>query len=375
MQRIFINFVFIFTAVSPHVELGLIETVFNHTTDACEKVDIPDAPARAWRDSKGLVHFLATHNIARVMIGPDLNSVVRNCTPVFNSSANGDNSLFQDREWLHSPRIFDDGQTMFALVHEEYHGWEHNNCTAKLTVPEHCWYNSITSVVSTDGGWTWKYTNPPPGHLVASLPYQYVKDMEHGGYFSPGTIVKSKDGFFYSTMFANSKPPMQQKYGLCVMRTKNLLNPKSWRGWNGSSFSVQFADPYAAGFDPATAFSHLCTPTSLPQIGFMHESLVWSTYFESWMLVGSTAVNKSAFGFWFSLSSDLIHWNDRVLIRTVPHVRGKDLPFEAYPSVLDPKSNDSNFQTVGQDAYIYFMHMLGGSWERHVLRQPIRFMK
>src|SRR5271165_5371571 len=52
--------------------IGPKELVFD-TRSGCEQIDIPDAPARAFRDDHGVVHLVATHFVARAMIGPSLN--------------------------------------------------------------------------------------------------------------------------------------------------------------------------------------------------------------------------------------------------------------------------------------------------------------
>ena len=49
--------------------------------------------------------------------------------------------------------------------------------------------------------------------------------------------------------------------GNCFIRTKQLTDPKSWRGWSGrGEWNVSFVDPYN---DPAGSFvpeEHVCTP-------------------------------------------------------------------------------------------------------------------
>jgi hypothetical protein len=44
--------------------------VFDTAKDACEQTDIPDVPARAFRDAEGMVHLFATHHVARASVGP-----------------------------------------------------------------------------------------------------------------------------------------------------------------------------------------------------------------------------------------------------------------------------------------------------------------
>ena len=61
-------------------------------------------------------------------------------------------------EWVHAPFTLD-GAKVYALIHDEYHGWEHTGmCSSQgrppnrpkaLTIPvagfnPGCWYNAIT---------------------------------------------------------------------------------------------------------------------------------------------------------------------------------------------------------------------------------------
>jgi hypothetical protein len=64
---------------------GLRVAVFDTAKDSCEQIDIPDSPARAFRDGKGMVHLFATHYVARASVGPTLESVKHNCQVVYRS--------------------------------------------------------------------------------------------------------------------------------------------------------------------------------------------------------------------------------------------------------------------------------------------------
>ena len=83
--------------------------------------DVPDAPARAFRDADGKVQLIATHFINRRMVGDTLNSVKQDCNIIMDSHKNPDPSQFNDREWITSVYTLD-GKTIYALVHNEYQG-------------------------------------------------------------------------------------------------------------------------------------------------------------------------------------------------------------------------------------------------------------
>src|ERR1700733_4401511 len=50
---------------------GVEQAIFVHDRDACKPLDIPDAPARAFRDASGHVHLFAAHYINYGYVGPN----------------------------------------------------------------------------------------------------------------------------------------------------------------------------------------------------------------------------------------------------------------------------------------------------------------
>ncbi len=101
--------------------IGPEEIVFDWTRDRCDMVDIPDLPARAFRDADGKVQLLASHYVSRRMIGDTLNSVKRECAIIMNSDYDPEPSKFNYKEWIASVYTVD-GNTIYALVHDEYQG-------------------------------------------------------------------------------------------------------------------------------------------------------------------------------------------------------------------------------------------------------------
>jgi hypothetical protein len=98
--------------------------VFDTSKDACELIDIPDAPARAFVDSQGMVHLVSSHYVMRASIGPTLETVKHNCEVAYRSHHDPNPAHWDDNTWLDS--FFSiDGTNVVALGHMEYHGWEH----------------------------------------------------------------------------------------------------------------------------------------------------------------------------------------------------------------------------------------------------------
>ena len=336
---------------SRRVELDVVgqpETVFQWSTQRCEDLDIPDLPTRAFRDASGNVQLISAHFRNRRFVGPDFEHLAHPCSLILTSSGNADPAAFDDNEWIagtYSP----DGQTVYALVHDEYHGWEHpGQCpSSPYGYTPACWYNAITLAVSTDGGAT--YVNQPQPRLVASVPFRYVPDNGPLGMFSPSNIVHNpKDNYYYALVYLNLYGP---RVGTCLIRTQNLADPTSWRAWSGGrSFDTSFVDPYRDQDDPN---AHLCMPLEHLNPGDMQPgSLTYSTVARQWLWVG-----QAIGGAYFSLSPDLINWSPpKLFFRaqvTWDYECGNADPIE-YPSLIDPASTSRNFDTAGGTAYVYF---------------------
>jgi hypothetical protein len=347
---------------------GPPQVIFDWTTDRCADPDIPDLPARAFRDAEGRAQLISADDINRRFVGPDLDHLTHDCSIVLGSDSNSDPAAFDDREWI-GATYTTDGRTVYALLHDEYHGWEHPGQCATSTYDERCWYNAITLAVSTDGGRS--YADHPSPRLVASVPYRYVPDGGPAGVFTPSNIVHNpRDGYYYSLVYVN----LQQRYiGNCLIRTRNLADPGSWRAWTGgSTFATTFVDPYGPNPSPA---DHLCTPPSRQDPGDLQpNSLTYSTEARQWLLVGQ-ALN----GAYFSLSPDLIHWTaPRLFFQaqvTWNYKCGDPDPI-AYPSLIDSTSSSRNFETVGKTAYLYFTQFhytnCQQTLDRDLVRVPVR---
>jgi hypothetical protein len=347
---------------------GPAQIVFDWTSDRCQDLDIPDLPVRAFRGADGQVQLIAAHFVNRRFTGQDLEHLTHDCSVILGSDFNPDPAAFDEHEWI-AATYTPDGTTVYALVHDEYHGWEHTGQCASSTYVEKCWYNAITLAVSTDGGRS--YADHPFPRLVASVPYRYIPDGGPAGVFTPSNIVRNPlDGYYYSLAYVN----LQQRYiGNCLIRTKNLADPGTWRAWSGgTTFGTTFVDPYGANDAP---LEHLCAPVSRSEPRDLQpNSLTYSTLARQWLLVG-----MALGGAFFSLSPDLIHWSPPRLFfaAQIPwNYKCGDPDPIAYPSVIDPKSTDRNFQTVGGTAYLYFTqnHYSGcqQTLDRDLVRVPIQ---
>ena len=355
------------------------------------QVHTVDGPARVFRDAGGRVQMMLPHGrINRRLIGPSLDALSVDCTVVHlaggrwtppESYANG--------SWLTAAYRLGDG-TVRALLHNEYHGilTTPPDCSDGMGDQE-CWMSSVTSAVSTDHGDTYTYQPAAPGHLVAALPYPYERDWGAQGYQNPSNILLSPvDGRFYSMFNVRSNPQTvpgrfrDQELGECVIQSASL-DPPSWQGWNGASFSMQFLNPYEPGYDPvADPPNHVCKPvsTSRDKLGrnFTGHGLTFSTFFNKHMLLGQQT-RDGVRGFWYSLSDDMVDWSVPRLIRTTlePTDCATSERSAVYPSVLDSDDPTANFERPGQYAYLYYVKLMycagGAAVDRDMVRVPIRF--
>ncbi len=216
------------SSLEPVQIVGAEETVFSWARGRCGEEDIPDLPARAFRDDAGRVQLISAHHVNRRFVGRSLDRLTHPCAVTMHSGDDADPARFNDREWLAAPYTLD-GRTIYALVHNEYQGNQHaGRCPSGVYL--NCWYNAVTLAVSHDGGVSFRDAQPPPRHLVATVPYRYAPDAGAYGIFSPSNIVHNKDDGYYYVLVA-ARRYRRQQFGSCVLRTQRLGDPSSWRAW------------------------------------------------------------------------------------------------------------------------------------------------
>ena len=137
------------TSLEPVRIVGAEETVFSWAKESCEEEDIPDLPARAFRDARDRVHLISAHHINRQFVGPTLDRVSHDCNVTMPSGNRSQPSLFDDREWLAAPYTRD-GRTVYSLVHNEYRGNEHPGdvppaCTSTAGTTRSRWPSPVTA--------------------------------------------------------------------------------------------------------------------------------------------------------------------------------------------------------------------------------------
>ncbi len=379
------------------LQTGAEEKVFTYTTDHCTQLDLPDVYAHPIRTPDGLLLISGNAPSNYAMFGPDFRSLRRSCTPVFVSGDKWDVTAFDHQEWITSV-YSEDGVTIHALVHNEYHDPYSARCRPGVTDPSNpCWYNFISYAVSTDAGRT--FTQPAsPGHLVAMLPFKWNPDASRRGappphgYMEPSNIVRH-DGYYYCMMFGLLSNTDQSRRGTCIMRTDDITRPASWRLWDGAAFSIPLVNPYTQ--PPADSSAYLPAFVSPQTLRDLRGSLTWNSYLRQFVLVGAGVFPVSGVetcGVFLSRSSDLLQWSPPKLIRKTvlgwspcntqtPDQAARNITQEAYPSLIDHDAPDVSFTSADSTAYIYFMqnmdnHTPGGwGFRRDLVRIPLTIQK
>jgi hypothetical protein len=356
---------------------GRAEVVFDHTRDACEELHYPDLSVRAFRDFRGVVRMTSSHFTNRAFVGSGLETLRPDCRVLMASHRDPDPAQFDGQEWIGSTWT-SDGRTVYALLHNEYHGLDQPGRCPSGDVLK-CWFNTITLAISRDGGRTFGHS-PAPSHFVATVPYRYEPDAGIRGLLSPSSIVR-QGGHYY--VMAQVQAPGKAA-GACVMRTRNLADPRSWRAWDGEAFRYRFSDPYR---EPPPQGRRTCEPIAMPAIQDMSHSLTYNEYLDRYMLIGTAARHsgpgrRTVWGIYFSLSEDLVHWSERKLIREAEFpwsFRCGDSDPILYPSLLDPRSRSRNFDSVGKRAFLYYTQFhytdCKQTSDRDLIRVPVEFEK
>ncbi|NNM72254.1 hypothetical protein HJG44_07575 [Enterovirga sp. DB1703] len=328
--------------------VGGAETVFSAMRDACDGDDVPDAPARAFRDAEGGIVMFGLHTKNRALRGPDFARLRIDCTPAMPSKGDPDPAAYDDASWI-AATWTEDGRRVEALVHHEYQANTHpGRCSRKEYLA--CWYNTVVAVSSRDGGRS--FDRPEPPKVVAAAPFrQEVGQGRHRGFFNPSNIFgQGRSRYFLSSTTGWAG----QEGGACLFRTSDPSDPSSWRAFDGTGFSLRFGDPYrdGAGTKPCRTIWPFPAPVG---------SVVRHRPSGAWIAVFQASANADLFpeaGFYTTSSRDLLTWDKpRLLLagRTLyddPCTSGGRLI--SYPSLIDPEAEGRNFDDVGASAQLYY---------------------
>ena len=329
--------------------VGTPTVVFDSQRDACTPDSFPDINARAFRNAAGRTVVYALHDDNRPLVGPDLAHLKPDCHVALASPENADPARHDDRNFVASTWT-EDGRSVAALVHEEYHADQFGRCSAQGDLA--CWYNTILAYRSNDGGLDFSRL---PRAVVGSAPFrQDVEQGRHRGFFNPSDIVAGEGkNSRYRYALISTTGWDGQPYGNCLFRTAAPLGG-DWRAWDGHAFTIRYDDPYRPGFAPPATCKTIA-PFIFP-VGSIVLHRTSHTFVALFQAKSGGIFPLS--GFYSATSRDLLHWSDPRLVLAAPTLFD-DLcrtgpSIVAYPALLDPASPSRNYDTIGDAPELFF---------------------
>lgn len=344
----------------------------------------PDMPTRVFRDAEGQLQLLLASPTNHRMIGSDFDSLQLDCDPIMRSPWARESSIDQhrDHEWLSAVHTVD-GQTIFGLVHNEYHAWYRDGCPPGSEID--CNYYTTTAVISHDAGATYAPLVEPPGHFVAATPTRY--DPSTGtvwGTDGPSNLYHNPldDRLYFAS---NNLPDSRDaagwlsKWGTCMMRFEP--GSQSFRYWDGQGFAGEFIDPYVIEPTPGQG---QCQRVDHFALGGMWGGISYNTAAERHLLVGGSgewdptaghAVGGVMFAFSEPGAIEPTAWEHRELLWDVnPGWNGQTGVL--YPTFIDHASPSRNFDVTSDELYLYYTKWI---WDEGALvgdelaRRRVRF--
>lgn len=343
---------------------------FRWATDRCETWHIPDAPARAYRAADGSVRLIAAHLRNRFMRGDAVTTARVDCDIAFRGAEADAPEAYDDKLWL-SALWTEDGTTIHALAHAEFHGQTRpSQCPIGQYMA--CWRNQLVQVVSRDGGRRFERHGVA---LAAALPYRFDGMLgKRSGYFEPSNIFRGPDGLH---AFIWAEAIGAQRRGACLMRTQDLADAGAWRAWDGRGFTVQFRDAYRDRIDDPTR--HVCAP--IARLDGVVSSVVRhkpsGRHVAVFATVRTLADGTRRGGVWVTHATDLVTWSEPALLMELPLMWARDCAATAawaYPSLIDADSAARNFDEIGARADLYLTRFnLGADCKLTADRDLVRF--
>jgi hypothetical protein len=353
---------------------GPAETVFSWRTDRCDDGDIPDAPARAFRDASGQVHLIASHHRTRALIGPGLGAVKRDCRVVFQASGDDDHDRWDDRVWL-TALFTPDGRVVQALGHAEYHGHRRPSLCRGGDYKA-CWRNAVIQARSDDGGASFRRATNGGG-VVAAPPGPFDASIGRPiGYFSPSNIV-TDGGYHYVFVFAAEHGA--QRRGACLLRSADIADPAAWRAWDGRDFTITLQAGNSGGSSAPQSLPCAVIPGVPATVGSVSRIEGQAGFVAVIAARRRPAPDAEPIAGIYALTSpDLLHWSEPRLLLATPLMWARgcaDTAVHAYPALLDEDSRSRNFETVSGSAGLYLTRFAPKdcrlTMDRDLVRYPV----
>jgi len=349
-----------------HVTLKDAPQVMFRPGDGCDGHDVADLAVRAFRTASGEIEMFALHYINRPMRGATLNAMKIDCKVAYGSGFNPDPAAYDAQNWI-AATWTRDGINIEALVHHEYRAAQFKRCVVPATGMA-CWYNSMLAARSDDGGATFKKHAYP---VIASAPFtQDVDQKRHRGFFNPSNMFAHAGHVYF---FAAQTGWSGQPHGVCLFRSADPAQPRSWRAWDGREFSIRYDDPYRPGMKmPAACKPVEPFPAQVGAVVRHRPSGLYLAVVQTWKDQKFYPVS----GFYYATSRDLLNWSEPRLLMATKSLYDDACgagQLNSYPSILDPAAQGRNFDDTGNTAFLYWSSMrvdgCSHTGDRRLMRQ------
>jgi hypothetical protein len=303
-------------------------------------------------------------------VGAETSPLRVNCSPILSSPHDPDSARYSGSQWLIGFFKHSDGD-LYGIVHNEFYGGDFPQgfnftipssprCSlgvpsGKQVNPLGCTYTSLTLAVMPKRASSFKQIG-----IIARPSFEYVPNVGKAtGYFTNTNIYKNNDGYYY-VITVDVLPDGSQRH--CPIRTSDLSNPSTWRGWGGSDYNVDISK----GAD--------CADTGFSMFPFY---LGYNAFFSKFIIVGAESGQIA-----YALSSDLVHWSPPVSIGfPIFDPQSDDWSNNNYPSLMDPSDlqrtqdgDASSGAVVGQKPWLVFIQHKKPQKTR-ILATPLNFSK
>ncbi len=316
------------------------QTIYDYAANPCPEKYIPDGPARGFRRADGKFALEAEELDNWQLVGDSPLSLRVSCPSILSSSNYG---LLNRGMTGIQATYTEDGQTIYGFAGQDLTALDEAIGCQDQGVAN-CWQNDIEAVTSTDMGNSFSFTSAGNGDVAALTHTLATNQSSPEGYFTSSNIVK-RNGYYFMTVFVEDTYAQQAR--TCLLRTANLADPTSWRGYDGSGFNAVL-QPAGAGPSPipcaAIGTNSLYDTTT--SLSFIPSKNIYVAVFQTQLqLTGDAAPVPGAY---YSTSADLLHWSATQRLMELPRIPGVDSLTEVdeYPVLLDPFSRTRNFETL-----------------------------
>ncbi len=313
------------------------QIVYNYNANPCAEKYIPDGGAHGFVRADGKFVLQAQEDDNWQMVGNSPFNLQVSCPSILPTSRYG---LLTRGETDIQATYTEDGQTIYGFAGQDLSRLNY----AEGCVDQgggNCWQNDIEEVVSTDGGNNFNFTSTGNGNVAAVSYALSPTGTTYTGYFNTSNIVK-RNGYYYMLDFVNDTVTGGRT---CLLRTNNLADPTSWRGYDGSGFTATTL-PVAGSAAAACVGVRgglLGVTSSLQYIP--RKGIYIGVFQYVTQLPGDKALVP---GVYYSTSADMVNWTPMQRLLVLPSISGMGSTDEAtaYPVLMDPFSKTRNFETI-----------------------------